>query len=526
VTATVAGVSTPANFNLTNTATVNSTNYAFYLTGMELINFGPNFYAVAGSVTIDSNGNVLAGEQDYNDALTVTSTDAITGGTLTVDPTTGHGTLTLITGNTSVGVSGMETLGVQFANTNHALIVQFDGTATSSGSMDLQTLSGSLSGPYAFTVSGVDGSYQPLVAGGVFSISDTSMNGLVDVDDAGSVTLGTAFSGTISTPDTFGRGTITNTGIALTLNYYIVGPKAIRIIDMDVSDSFVGSAFSQGAGAFSNASLGSSVFGVEANSFGFVYAAAGMFTTVPGSGTFSGVGDNDEAGLGGPIVSDSPISGTYSILSNGYGSLTITNGGFADVIDLGIYMTDPNLNLNDPNNTTSGLGGAVVADLDVTLNGTGVLTPQTDTSTASFAGNYAFGAQDFFGCGVGLGTCEFDYAGQGSVTSGVLTGTGLLSDPFLAFGVGTANTGVTFTGTATPDVGHAGRYTMSPLTINVGGSFVDFSVALYQASGEQLFWMDEDNFSLSLGLFQQQGSLSGLPAARGTPAKTKAKRKP
>jgi hypothetical protein len=416
----------------------------------------------------------------------------------------------------------METLGVQFANTNHALIVQFDGTATSSGSMDLQTLSGSLSGPYAFTVSGVDGSYLPLVAGGVFSISGTSMNGLVDVDDAGSVTLGTAFSGTISTPDTFGRGTITNTGIALTLNYYIVGPKAIRIIDMDVSDSFVGSAFSQGAGTFSNASLGSSVFGVESNSFGFIYAAAGMFTTVPASGTFQGFADADEFGF----VSSGSISGTYSIGSNGYGGLTITNGGAQDVSALGIYMTDPNLNLNDPNNTTSGLGGAVVADLDVTLNGIGVLTPQTDTSTASFAGNYAFGAQDFFGCGVGLGTCEFDYVGQGSVTSGVLTGTGLLSDPFLAFGVGTANTGVTFTGTATPDVGHAGRYTMSPLTINVGGSFVDFSVALYQASGEQLFWMDEDNFSLSLGLFQRQGSLNGLPAARGAAAKTKAKRKP
>ena len=525
VTATVTGVSTPANFNLTNTAVVTSTNYSFYLTGMELINSGPNFYAVAGSVTIDSNGKVLAGEQDYNNAFTVTSTDAITGGTLTVDPTTGQGTLTLITGNTSVGASGTETLGVQFANTNHALIVQFDGTATSSGSMDLQTLSGSLSGPYAFTVSGVDSSYLPLVAGGVFSISGTSMNGLVDVDDAGSVTLGTAFSGTISAPDSFGRGTITNTGIALTLNYYIVGPKAIRIIDMDLNDSFVGSAFSQGAGAFSNASLGASVFGVESNSdpFGFIYAAAGMFTTVPASGTFQGFADDDEFGS---VVSGS-IAGSYSILSNGYGSLTITNGGLQDVSALGIYMTDPNLNLNDPNNTTSGLGGAVVADLDVTLNGIGVLTPQTDTTTAKFAGNYVFGAQDFFACGVGSGTCEFDYVGQGSVTGGVLTGTGLLSDPFFGFGASATNSGATFSGTAAPDGSNVGRYTMIPFDIAaVAGSPFGFTVVIYQASGEQLFWLDEDNFSLSLGALEQQGSLTGLPAARGAAAKTKAKRKP
>jgi hypothetical protein len=530
VSATVPGVATPANFSLTNTL-VTSSNYAFYLTGLEAINFGPNFYAVAGSVTIDSNGNVLAGEQDYNNAFGVTSPqpsgDAITGGTLTVDGTTGQGTLTLITDNPLVGVGGTETLGVQFANTKHALIVQFDGSATSSGSMDLQTLPSTLSGGYAFTLSGVDPSYLSVVAGGVFSISGTNLqNGFYDLDDAGSVTLATSFSGTISAPDSFGRGTITGTGIAVTFNYYIVGPEAIRIIDVDVTDSVVGSAFGQGAGTFSNSSLGSSVFGVESNSFAPLYAAAGMFTTVPGSGTFSGVGDNDEAGLGGPIVSDSPISGTYSIASNGYGSLTITNAGFADVIDLGIYMTDPNLNLNDPNNTASGLGGALVADLDVTLNGTGVLTPQTDTATANFSGNYAFGAQVYNG--LSSSGWEFDFVGQGSVTGGVLTGTGLVSDPFFTFSGNPTDSGSTFSGTATPDGAHPGRYTMfaSPLAITAGGSTLDFQVVVYQASGEQLFWLDEDNFSLSLGALEQQGSLTGLPAARGAAAKTKAKRKP
>ena len=536
VTATVPGVATPANFSLTNTNVVTSTQYSFYVSGLEAVNdiVGPNFYALAGSVAIDPNGNVLAGEQNYNDGFgftSPTSGDLIGGGTLTVDGTTGQGTLTLITNNPALGVNGTETLGVQFVNTKHALVVQFDGTATSSGSMDLQTLSGALSGPYAFTVSGVDSSYFALVAGGVFSISGTSMSGLVDVDDAGFVTLGTPFSGTISAPDSLGRGTITGTGLAITLAYYIVGPEAIRIIDVDPSvsgvssDSFVGSAFGQGAGAFDNASLGSSVFGVESNSFAPLYAAAGMFTTIPASGTFSGVGDNDEAGLGGPVVSDSPISGTYAIASNGYGSLTITNGGFADVIDLGIYMTDPNLNLNDPNNTASGLGGALIADLDVSLNGTGVLTPQTDTATASFTGNYAFGAQVYNG--LSSSGWEFDFVGQGSVTGGVLTGTGLVSDPFFTFSGNPTDSGSTFSGTATPDGAHPGRYTMfaPPLAITAGGSTIDFQVVVYQASGGQLFWLDEDVLSLSLGPLEQQGSLTGLPAARGA-AKTKANRKP
>jgi hypothetical protein len=522
VAATVTGVSTEADFKLTNT--VPPSSYSFYLTGLNM-DYG-SFYAVAGAVTIDANGNVLAGKQDYNDAFLLTSPepsgDRIRGGTLTVDPTTGQGTLTLITDNTALGRGGTETLGVQFANTNHALVVQFDGSATSSGSLDLQTLTSPLSGGYAFTLSG-DPNFLSIVAGGVFSISGTSMqNGLLDVDDAGSVTRGTPFTGTISAPDSFGRGTITGTGIASAINYYIVGPEAIRIIEVDYNDSFVGSAFGQGAGTFDGTSLGSSVFGVESNSYGLLYTAAGMFATVPGSGTFQGLADNDEEGA---VESGAAISGTYSIASNGYGSLTITSANLGDVSALGIYMTDPNLNLNDPNNTTSGLGGALVADLDLNLNGTGVLIPQTDTSPDSFAGNYVFGAQDYNSLSNFLGW-EFDFVGQGSVTSGVLSGTGLVSDPFAFFRASPANySGVPFAGTATPDGTHAGRYTI-PLNITaVAGSPVDFQVVIYQASGGQLFWMDEDNLSLFLGPLEQQGSLTGLHAAKRAGAKSKPKRK-
>jgi len=543
VTATVAAGAQPANFILTNTAI----NFAFYLSGLESLNFGPNFYALAGSVTVDGNGNVLGGEQDYNDGLGLQSPepsgDVILpgAGALTVDPTTGQGTLMLTTNNPNLGVSGVETLGVQFVNTNHALIIQFDGSATSSGSMDTQTLSSTLNdGNYAFTLSGVDPFYEPVVFGGVFSISasGTALQGAYDVDDAGATitpTLGTVFSGTITGPDAFGRGTITGPA-AISLNYYVVGPEAIRIIDVDVDtgDAGVGSAFGQGTGTFTNASLGSSVFGVASNSFGNLYAAAGMFTTVPDNPTFSGVADDNEYDNG-VIVTKAPISGNYSISNevngvtyNGYGSLTITPGDLGDVSVLGIYMTDPLLNLNDPNNTTSGLGGALVAELDgFDLNGTGVLVPQTDTSAASFAGNYAFGAQVYNDPrGPTLGW-EFDFIGQGSVTGGALSGAGLVSDPFFIFnntqpdGTDTA----TFSATASPDPVNAGRYT-TRLDVTVSAD-PGFAAVIYQASGGQLFWLDtdENGESVFLGSLQQQGSLTALPAARKTSTKAKSKRK-
>jgi hypothetical protein len=537
VNAAAAGVSTAASFSLTNRALVLS-NYSFYLSGLEVNNVvgesEPYFYALAGSVTIDENGNVLAGEQDFNGEFSSPqpSGDAITGGTLTwVNVATGQATLTLQTNNTALGVNGVETIGVQFANPNHALIVQFDGSATSSGSMDLQTLPSTLTGGYAFTFTQIDPRFnKSIVGGGVFSIDGTTLqNGLVDTDNWGSVTKGTAFSGTVSTPDSFGRGTITGTGIASAINYYIVGPEAIRIVDVDTTRTGIGSAFGQGAstGAFDSKSLGTSVFGVGGDPFA-TNAAVGMFTTAPGGGTFQGVADNNEAGA--LIQYAATIGGVYSIASNGYGSLTIASGDLGDVSSFGIYMTDPNLNLSDPNNTASGLGGALIADLDTFLNGTGILVPQTDTSTASFAGNYAFGAQVYTHNVPGW---EFDFVGQGSVTGGVLTGNGFVSDPFHALGPNSSDSGATFSGPVVPDGSNPGRYTISS---NAAGSFVVtvanewssiyYNVAIYQANGGQLFWMDEgSSLNVFLGSLQQQALALGSPAERRSAAKTKLRRR-
>jgi hypothetical protein len=550
VTATVASGAEPANFVLTNTAI----NFAFYVSGLEALNDGPNFYALAGSVSVDGNGNVLGGEQDYNDGFGLNSPEPSPDlilpatGALVVDPTTGQGILTLTTNNPSLGQDGQETLGVQFVNLNHALIIQFDGTATSSGSMDTQTLSSALNdGNYAFTLSGVDSGDLAVVYGGVFSISGsgTSLAGTFDIDDMGAATTptqGTAFTGTITGPDAFGRGSITSAALAIQLNYYVVGPEAIRLIDVDNpntgngnDDSAIGSAFGQGTGTFSAASLLSSIFGVETNSFGSLYAAAGMFSTVPGSGTsgtFSGIADDNEFDNG-LIVPKAPISGTYSIMDHGYGNLTITAGDLGDVSVLGMYMTDPNLNLNDPNNTTPGLGGgALLADLDgFTLNGTGVLTPQIDTSTGSFAGSYAFGAQAYNIASSEFLGWEFDLVGQTSVSSLALTqATGLVSDPFIIFnstppdGTDTA----TFSGTAAPDHLNPGRYTITLGMALTADSDPAYGTVIYQASGNQLFWLDEDENgdSVFLGPVEQQGSLAGLPTAQKAGARTKLKRKP
>jgi len=538
VIATVAGATEPADFSLTNTVSLTGTTlYSFYLSGSEAINSGPNFYALAGSVAIKPDGTVVAGEQDYNDGFGLTSPqpsgDQITSGTLTVSSSTGQGTLLLNTTNLGLGQNGVETLGVQFVNAKHALIIQFDGTATSSGSLDLQTLTSGLGGGYAFTLSGVALGYASVVYGGVFTVCGSgflqnggTLQGIYDVDDRGlssgtTPTLGNALTGTISPPDEFGRGNITGTDMATTLNYYIVGPEAIRIIDVDDvvgvnGDSAVGSAFGRGSATFTNASLGTSIFGVQSSWFGNIFAAAGMFTTNIAAATFTGVADDNEVQNGVQSASPAAISGTYSIsnTNNGYGGLTITPP-LGDVTTLGIYLTDPALNLSDPNNTSTGLGGALVADLDgFDLNGTGILIPQTDVSTTSFTSAYAFGGQELQN---NIAGGEFDFIGQGTVSGLALSGTGLISDPWGFFaGSLPIYSNISFSGTAAADGSNPGRYTL-PLSTSVAvttGNPGPLNAVLYQASGGELFWVETDADIVFLGTLQQKGSLSGIPAAR------------
>jgi|HubBroStandDraft_6_1064221.scaffolds.fasta_scaffold01860_4 hypothetical protein len=551
VTAGVAGVGTAADFSMTNTLAFK--NYVFYLSGQATNT--SSFYTLAGAMKIDGAGNVLGGVQDYNNGIygltsPEPSGDAITGGTLNVSATTGRGTLTLVTNNSALGT---ETLGVQFVNVNHALVIEYDGTATSSGSMDVQSLPSMLSGGFAFTLSGSDPITNPVNFGGVFTISGgtTLQNGVFDTNDfgsTGSTVPDAPLSGTLTTFDSFGRGTISSTinytqligsPAPVTLNYYVVGPEVLRIIDVDSfnnggasADAAIGSAFGQGVNASkaSNASLGSSVFGSSLGIAGItlanVFAAAGEFST-NSAGAFSGYGDEEETYLIGTPIS-SAISGTYTIANNGYGSLTINpNFYFGDIATLGIYMTDPNLNLNDPNNTTTGLGGGLIAEMDGTLcGGTGLLISQTDTSTLSFQGNYAFGAQAQTIAGVNGTTGEFDFVGLGSVSkSQVLGGHGLLSDPFLTFG-STAELKASFSGTAQADSQNVGRYTMyiansNPLAIKAAGNTVDYDVVLYQVSGAELLWVNvnADDTSEFLGSLQEMGSLAGLPAAQRAGAK-------
>ena len=327
----------------------------------------------------DLSGNVLGGEQDYNDGqngfASPVYTIAATGSSMTVDPTTGTGTLILnvSASNSGVGVNGIETFAVQFINASHALITQFDGSATSSGSLDLQTATSGVAGSFAFTLSGLDTTGSPFAFGGVFSNTSATIHGKYDENDAGKVLPGNTLTATddgVGT-DVYGRGSITgftdpNNGNApISLVYYIVGPEVLRIIDVDADDAMAGSAYGQGsATSFDSTVLSTDVFGILDNTEDELVVAAGQLVAVNTavgtfSATFTGEGDDDEGGAVTASATPGGVAGNYSFSNTvlGYGSMTgIT--GLGSIHTLGLYATDPTLNLLDPNNTTASQPGS------------------------------------------------------------------------------------------------------------------------------------------------------------------------
>ena len=567
VTAAAAGATTTAKFTESNTAQQKAPIvFVFYVNGLENSpSEGPVYYGIVGAVGFDSSGNVLGGEQDYNDGQngfpSPTYIITATGSSMTVNPTTGTGTLVLnvSASNPNVGVGGIETFAVQFINASHALITQFDGSATSSGSFDLQTATSSVGGNFAFTLSGIDILGFPFAYGGVFSNTSGTIHGTYDENDAGKALVGNTLTATDNGvgADVYGRGSITgftdpnNGNEPISLVYYIVGPEVLRIIDVDADDTMAGSAYGQGsATSFDSTVLSTDVFGILDNTEDQLFAAAGQLVaanTAAGtfSATFTGEGDDDEVGTVMATGTPGGVAGNYSFSNTvlGYGSMTDITG-LGSIHTLGLYATDPTLNLLDPNNTTAAnLGAALVLELDDFAQGTGIVVPQgTIASDGSDLNHtYGFGAQAFADNGsfpVNPGW-EFDFVGQGTFASLVFTTGGPptpvdLSDPYASFVPGTPGeyTAVPIAGTAAaPDA--AGRYAFPSATpfavgpVGAAGPTVDFTVVLYEAGPGLVFSIDEDAESQWLGTFQEQSA--SLPKAmhpkRGPLSRSQAKPK-
>lgn len=470
--------------------------YAFSVVGVD----ASGLYSAAGSITSDGAGNITAGEEDFSNVIFSSLGDTLTG-TYNIN-SDGRGTITLNVSDPSIGVAGVQTFSVVVTSGSHALIMEVDGSATSSGTLDLQDSTtfeaGIPDGTFVFTLLGWDLSdnFQTSFGGALNTTGNGDGTGAVtsgalDVNDAGSFeSVDLSAEDLVYTAiDANGRGVISSADLGFSYTVYMVNAEVYRVVQTDdffvTGGSIYGAAapasdagydVSQVAGPFVFSDNGQGQFG----STTFV----GQFTT-DGAGTITGgfsdanEGDNLSGGL---------VTGVYGFPSDFAGNtlprsifvLDDNDGNSGDFVDLLVYFVDPAINVLDPNNPVVG-GGSLLMDVDGTNNGAGVVVEQSPaTLQGNFAVNITFDAQED----------QEDLVGQG-FSDGTSTITGNVD---LAI-VGDFATNVPAVLTFAADPDNPGRFTGT----------VEFSSAtpldfvFYQASDTQLVTAGTDDTFVAIG---------------------------
>ncbi|MFZ0634727.1 MAG: hypothetical protein WAM08_04350, partial [Candidatus Acidiferrales bacterium] len=384
----------------------------------------------------------------------------------------------------------------------HGLISAMDSGDSASGTIDAQDPTAfaltSLSGGYSFTANGWDTTVgNPLGWGSVLTLdgNGNTLAQILDYNDGGNVDGGGPITGAITgsvsaAPDANGYTTIEMAG-GYFFAIYVVNGEVLRTMEIDGDLITAGAIYGQGNNAFSNGSL-SGNFVLNDNGydvfFGGPMTGAGQIATDGAGNITGGVLDlNDDYS----VTTAGLLAGsTYSMPNTGGGRGAIVLPGTItttqDVSYLFVYMTDPALNLLDPNNASGG-GGALILDGDFDTEGTGVVVPQVASSVIQ--ANFGVDVQtiDFFGS-------ETDAVGQGlSDGSANIAGLADFNNDFL-FESGDA-IALTFAADASNPGRLTGTYTIDLLPVNI---------TYYQASSGQLLFVETDALNSADGVLIQQ----------------------
>ncbi|MGZ5514871.1 MAG: hypothetical protein ACXW2O_07200, partial [Candidatus Aminicenantales bacterium] len=307
-------------------------------------------------------------------------------------------------------------------------------------------------------------------------------------ENDGGFTFTSATTGSLTAPDSFGRGTL-GLSVGLDFVYYAVQGQVLRLIEPDVPTLMTGgSMYGQGdAGAnatFSNASLTGNyvLFQAGGTALGPL-AMAGQFSA-DGAGNFAtGAADLNNGG----VTTFASIAGQarYAIAGNGVGTLTLPAevDQRGSVSTLLIFAVSPALNLFDPNSASGG-GGALVMDNDGGAIASGYIVPQ---AAGVFEGHYALNLQFVGSAG------ETDWVGQSVASGGALTGSVDINE------VGLTSAGLTLTGDFTADPANEGRWTGS-FTVNT----VTHNITYYQVSAALLVIVDTDAADIGIGILEKE----------------------
>ena len=486
--------------------TLASGSYVFQLSGTN----PHGFYSVSGVFTVN-NGSIAGGEQDFVDSAGAKS-DTITGGSI-VAIDDGNLWIALKTADPSIGMSGVETLDATLLSGSRASLIEFDSSATSSGTLDLQASTAAPSGGYAFSTFGRDSAKSATAIGGVVNVDGAgtiSGNGSVfDINDAGLAAPLAAQSfaaSTITAPDSMGRVEFklvpsAASGIAqINLVGYVVDVSHIRLVETtDAYGGFTGGTALGQTGAFSSSSISSAnfVFGAAGEDPNGALQAAGLLVAGPNTGTAGAVTGNvtgifswnDLTG----VANQTPLplaAGTYILDTTGVGAGTgrVTLAGLTDSIanptfnyDLALYLTG------------DGHGLLILMDQDTVIAGQGFQQGPGPFTAGTFSGSYGLNLEHVVPNGSGEarqnGTGPTTADGAGNLAGFVdLNGR---SDLPLSGNFTSSSTGV-FTGTL------AGLDTSSTPAVH--------HFAYYLVDASRAVLIETDNAQLTIGFLELQSN--------------------
>ena len=487
--------------------TLASGSYVFQLSGTN----PRGFCSVSGVFTVN-NGSITGGEQDFVDPAGAKS-DTITGGNiLAIDD--GNLWITLQTGNSSIGVSGVETLDATLLSGSRASLIEFDSSATSSGTLDLQASTAAPSGGYAFFAFGRDSAQAGTAIGGVVNVDGSgtiSGNGSVfDINDAGLAAPLAAQSfaaSTITAPDSMGRMEFklvpsAASGIAqINLVGYVVDARHVRLVETsDAYGGFTGGTALGQSGAFTNSSISSAnfVFGAAGEEPNGALQAAGLLVAGANTGTAGAVTGNvtgifswnDSTGLS----NQTPLplaAGTYTLDSTGVGAGTgrVTLAGLTDSLTNPTFNYDLELYL-----TGDGRGLLILMDQDAVIAGEGFQQGPGPFTAGTLSGSYGLNVRHVVPNGGGEarqnGTGPIRADGAGKLAGFVdLNGPG--SDLPLGGNFSSSSNGV-FTGAL------AGLDTSSTPAVH--------HFAYYLVDASRAVLIETDNAQLTIGFIELQSN--------------------
>lgn len=311
-------------------------SYAFSLTGISSFNSSTGaepVLASAGAFTLDSNGNITAGTQDFNNNGTSVG-ETVLGLTGVVNLSTVPGTATLTAASGGFCVSGCN-FDIYPVDASHLKLIEIDSFPILAG--DAFTQTSTIPTANVFTISGLDFVSQqaPFTAAGVINTDGSSQvtSGAEDINDAGNARQLTAFSGSY-TALSGGRS-------ELTLNQFLNGNGGLT---------------------------GNYNFAAYPSSGGL------LLLEIDNAGVTSGVAYPQTSttlasaqGYGFNLTGINAGNGTGSFEEDDIAEFTNTNGAFSGIIDF-----------NDQGSVTPGQQFAASYAPDTTISGRGMVTPTTN----------------------------------------------------------------------------------------------------------------------------------------------------